>query len=90
MVGDRSSYVEQATAEYQYRRGDADVDPHPRQRQAGGADEHITHWIATVQYAFTAPSQDARLRRWNPLGFKVIELNTEPEVPEQAVAGKGG
>ncbi len=60
------------------------------QRQAGGADERVTHWIATVQYAFTAPSQDARLRRWNPLGFKVIELNTEPEVPEQAATGRGG
>jgi len=60
------------------------------QRQAGGADERVTHWIATVQYAFTAPSQDARLRRWNPLGFKVLELNTEPEVPEQVATGKGG
>jgi type IV secretion system protein VirB8 len=60
------------------------------QRQAGAADEHVTHWIATVQYAFSAPSQDARLRRWNPLGFKVIEFNTEAEVPEQAATGKGG
>ena len=60
------------------------------QRQAGGADEHVTHWIATVQYAFTTPSQDARVRRWNPLGFKIIELTAEPEVPEQAATGKGG
>jgi type IV secretion system protein VirB8 len=59
------------------------------QRQAGAADEHVTHWIATVQYAFATPSQDVRLRRWNPLGFKVIELNTEPEVADEA-AGKGG
>jgi hypothetical protein len=29
------------------------------------------------------------LRRWNPLGFKVIELNTAPEVADEA-AGKGG
>ncbi len=60
------------------------------QRPAGGADERVTHWIATVQYAFAPPSQDVRLRRWNPLGFKVIELSTEAEVPDQVAAGNGG
>jgi type IV secretion system protein VirB8 len=50
------------------------------QREGGGTDEHVTHWIATIQYAFTAPSQDPRVRRWNPLGFKVVELTAEPEV----------
>ena len=58
------------------------------QRQAGGADERFTHWIATIQYAFTTPSQDARVRRWNPLGFKVVELTSEAEVPDTAAAGK--
>jgi type IV secretion system protein VirB8 len=50
------------------------------QRHAQGAAEQITHWISTVQYAYAAPSQDPRVRRWNPLGFKVIELTSEPEV----------
>ncbi len=59
------------------------------QRQAGGADERFTHWIATIQYAFTTPSQDARVRRWNPLGFKVLELTSEPEATDAAAAGKG-
>ena len=49
-------------------------------RQSGGAEERFTHWIATVQYAYTAPSKDPRVRRWNPLGFKVMELVAEPEV----------
>jgi type IV secretion system protein VirB8 len=59
------------------------------ERQAGGADEHITHWIATVQYLYTAPSSEPRVRRWNPLGFKIVELISEPEVlPASAGAAK--
>jgi type IV secretion system protein VirB8 len=46
----------------------------------GGAAEHVTHWIATVQYAYSAPSKDPKTRRWNPLGFKIVELGSEPEV----------
>lgn len=49
-------------------------------RQSGGAAEEVTHWIATVQYAFAAPPTDPKVRRWNPLGFKVIEFRSEPEV----------
>jgi type IV secretion system protein VirB8 len=54
------------------------------ERQGAGADERFTHWIATVQFAYTAPSKDPRVRRWNPLGFKIIELTSEPEVLPQA------
>jgi len=53
------------------------------ERQGGATDEHVTHWIATIQYAYTAPSKDPRVRRWNPLGFKVVELTAEPEAPGQ-------
>jgi type IV secretion system protein VirB8 len=51
-------------------------------RQAGGTDERISHWIATIQYAYSDPPKDPRTRRWNPLGFKVLEFNTEPEVAD--------
>ncbi len=51
------------------------------ERQANGAEEHVTHWIATIQYGYTPPAQEARVRRWNPLGFKVVELTSEPEGP---------
>ena len=58
---------------------------------AGAAQGRISHWIATVQYSYTAPSGDARVRGWNPLGFKVIEFVREPEVlhdpPSQSPAG---
>ena len=50
------------------------------ERQAGSPEEHFTHWIATLQYVYTAPSRDARIRRWNPLGFKIVEMISEPEV----------
>ena len=50
------------------------------ERPGGGASEHITHWIATIQYAYASPPSDPRTRRWNPLGFKIIELGSEPEV----------
>jgi type IV secretion system protein VirB8 len=50
------------------------------QRQGLGAEEQFTHWIATVQYAYAAPSKDPKARRWNPLGFKVIEMVAEPEI----------
>jgi len=51
-----------------------------RLRRAGAADEEVTHWIATIQYAYTAPSQDLRVRSLNPLGFKVLDIRPEPEV----------
>jgi type IV secretion system protein VirB8 len=60
------------------------------ERQGSGGDERITHWIATIQYAYTAPSKEPAIRRWNPLGFKVVEFTTEPEVPPAPMpAGRG-
>jgi type IV secretion system protein VirB8 len=50
------------------------------ERQGNGAAERFTHWIATLQYAYTAVSKDSRVRHWNPLGFKIVELVSEPEV----------
>ncbi len=50
------------------------------ERQGSDGEERFTHWIATLQYVYTAPSRDPHVRRWNPLGFKVVELVAEPEV----------
>lgn len=49
-------------------------------RAAGGESAAIRHYIATIQYAYTAPAADAQMRRWNPLGFKVVDFKSEPEV----------
>ena len=39
----------------------------------------LTHYVATLQYAYGRPSSDDRLRGANPLGFKVLEYRREPE-----------
>ena len=60
------------------------------ERQGGAADERFTHWIATIQYAYTTPPKDPRVRRWNPLGFRIVELTSEPEVLAPPAYGKSG
>ena len=51
------------------------------ERQGAGAVEKQTHWIATVQYGYASPPRDPRSRGWNPLGFRVLEMGSEPEAP---------
>ncbi len=48
-------------------------------RRPPGGTETLTHWIATIQYAYTAPARDPKVRQWNPLGFRVTEFHTEAE-----------
>jgi type IV secretion system protein VirB8 len=45
-----------------------------------GAPEVVTHWLASVQFAYAEPAKDPKTRRWNPLGFKVVEFRPEPEL----------
>ena len=49
-------------------------------RQAGSAEEARTFWIATIRFTYTTPSTDPKVRRWNPLGFKIVDFRPEPEV----------
>lgn len=49
-------------------------------RVSGGADEKVSHWIATIQFAYGDPPTDPKVRRWNPLGFKIVEFKPEAEV----------
>jgi type IV secretion system protein VirB8 len=56
-------------------------------RTSASANDQMTHWISTAQYVYGEPSKDASIRRWNPLGFKIVEFHSEPEVlPLQAPA----
>ena len=57
-------------------------------RQSGGSDEKFSHWVATVQYAYADPAKDPKTRRWNPLGFKIVEFKSEPEVIVETAADK--
>lgn len=55
-------------------------------RLAAGTELDTGHWIATVQYSYSRPSQDPRIRQWNPLGFRIQYFSAEAEMP----AGIGG
>ncbi len=48
-------------------------------RLADAGHESLTHWIATIQYAYAEPSSDPKTRQWNPLGFRVLDFHPEPE-----------
>lgn len=49
-------------------------------RQAGGAEDARSYWIASIRYTYAKPSTDPTVRRWNPLGFKIVEFRPEAEV----------
>jgi len=51
-------------------------------RTAGGAEDQVRHWVATLQYAYVDPPSEARVRRWNPLGFRIVAFRVEPEIEE--------
>jgi type IV secretion system protein VirB8 len=55
-------------------------------RSGEGSEEHLTHWIATVQYTYTKPSTDLVQRQWNPLGLRILDFHAEPEAPAPAAA----
>ncbi len=57
-------------------------------RQGAGSEESFTHWVATIQYAYAEPATDPKIRRWNPLGFKIVDFRTEPEVLVEQPAAK--
>lgn len=59
-------------------------------RAAGGAADDSTHWIATVQYTYADAPTDPKVRRWNPLGFKIMEFRSEPEVLTESPATPSG
>ncbi|MEO8313375.1 MAG: type IV secretion system protein [Pseudomonadota bacterium] len=52
-------------------------------RRVGGAGaEQVSHFIATIQFAYAAPSKNPKTRQWNPLGLRVVSFRRESEVPE--------
>lgn len=58
-------------------------------RQGAGGEESFSHWVATVQYAYADPAKDPKTRRWNPLGFKIVDFRSEPEVMVDERTTKG-
>ena len=58
-------------------------------REASTAAPTRSYWIATIRCAFTSPSTIPEVRRWNPLGFKVIDFQTEREAIGAVAATQG-
>jgi type IV secretion system protein VirB8 len=67
-----------------FTRGDGNSDlaqvRYIKAQRQGSAPEKITRWIAAIQYVYADPAKDPRTRRWNPLGFKIVDFRPEPEV----------
>jgi type IV secretion system protein VirB8 len=55
-------------------------------RLGGTGSDVLTHWIATVHYAYGKSPSDLKARQWNPLGFRILDIQTEPELVEPAAA----
>ena len=60
------------------------------QRAGSGATEVVTHWIATIQYVYAEAPKDPKVRRWNPLGLKIVDFRPEPEVVHEGASGSSG
>jgi type IV secretion system protein VirB8 len=58
------------------------------QRAGAGGEETVSHWVATIKYAYAEPAIDPKVRRWNPLGFKIVDFHCEPEAGIEAHASK--
>jgi len=56
------------------------------ERRGAESAPSTTHWIATVRFAYVAPAGDVRARAWNPLGFRVVAFQAEPEALDEATA----
>jgi type IV secretion system protein VirB8 len=58
-------------------------------RSPGGA-ERLTHWIATIEYAWVTPSTNPKSRQWNPLGWRVTDFHTEAETLTDTISTSTG
>jgi type IV secretion system protein VirB8 len=56
------------------------------ERAGLGAAERTSHWIATLRYSYGAPPSDPKVRRWNPIGFRVQDFVSEAEVSGDVAA----
>jgi type IV secretion system protein VirB8 len=58
--------------------------------RSGNGAEQMSQWIATVQYVYATPATDPRMRRWNPLGLKIVDYRTEREALPTVVGASAG
>jgi type IV secretion system protein VirB8 len=82
---DGSNIRAQVSAITFFKRGNGGEDlaqiRYTKTRRVGGTgSDRVSHWIATVQYVYADPAKDPRARRWNPLGFRIVDYRSEAEV----------
>jgi type IV secretion system protein VirB8 len=58
-------------------------------RPGGGGASTDTDWIATIEYAYVKPSGDPKTRELNPLGFRIVDFQTEREALPYAPRREG-
>jgi type IV secretion system protein VirB8 len=51
-----------------------------RVQASGDAAEQVTHWIASIRFQYVQPAKDARQRTLNPLGFRIVDFQTQQEL----------
>jgi type IV secretion system protein VirB8 len=49
-------------------------------RNGEGSAPILSDFVATLRYAYVPPPSDPRTRRWNPLGFRIVDFRPEAEV----------
>lgn len=54
-------------------------------RPGGTGEEQASHWVSTIEFAYTQPSKDDKTRSLNPLGFRVVEYRRESEIAPSGV-----
>lgn len=62
-------------------------------RQANGALQRTTHWIATLRYRFNGSPRSSAIRQWNPLGLEITALERQRELlggADSTTAGRTG
>jgi type IV secretion system protein VirB8 len=61
-----------------------------KSRRSPAGAERLTHWIATIEYAWVTPSTNPKSRQWNPLGWRVTDFHTEAETLADTISTSTG
>lgn len=57
-------------------------------RPTGSGQDQVVNYLSTVEYAFTKPSDNNRVRALNPLGFRVVEYSRDVDMGSDGPAAR--
>jgi type IV secretion system protein VirB8 len=62
-----------------------------RNSRAGNAEQGaLTRWIANIQFGYGEPPTNPDTRRWNPLGFRIMDYHIEAEAADVHTTATSG